>query len=100
MPISYSTRRNKLRSDGTTLYGRLADTVNKMDTASLVNHEFGVTFHRNVDEDGKFIGYVSEGRKFSVNIVAEVGSEEEGTWLAAYPKKLPANKLVSLLDAR
>jgi hypothetical protein len=65
-----------------------------------VSHEFGETFERKFDDEGKYGRYVSDGHKFTATIVAEVGSEEEGSWFAAYPRNAPpANKLVCLPSA-
>ncbi|KAJ6453628.1 hypothetical protein DFH09DRAFT_42866 [Mycena vulgaris] len=94
MTTSVATRRNLINvNDNTTIYSRVMDTLNKMGSANLATHDFGRTFHRKFDDTGKFGKYFCKDLKFTANIVAEVGSETEGTWLAAYPKKLPANKL-------
>ncbi|KAJ7730822.1 hypothetical protein B0H14DRAFT_3517988 [Mycena olivaceomarginata] len=47
-------------------------------------YDFGETFHRKFDALNTF---------GNANIIAEVGSEAEGTWLSACNKKLPARKL-------
>ncbi|KAJ7923712.1 hypothetical protein B0H13DRAFT_2316255 [Mycena leptocephala] len=43
-----------------------------------------------------FFDYVNfaNDNAFSANIVAEIGSEDEGTWMRAYPKKILDSKLV------
>ncbi|KAJ6592101.1 hypothetical protein DFH09DRAFT_1073174 [Mycena vulgaris] len=64
-------------------------------TSSLATQTFGETFSRKFDDEGKFGKYYSGSHKFTANIVAEVGSEAEGTWLAACSKKWPANKLTT-----
>ncbi|KAJ7239736.1 hypothetical protein C8J57DRAFT_1528079 [Mycena rebaudengoi] len=61
---------------------------------NLAAYEFRETFERKFDDEGRFGRYVSDGHKFTATIVAEVGSEKEGSWFAAYPKNAPpANKL-------
>ncbi|KAJ7939368.1 hypothetical protein B0H13DRAFT_1850668 [Mycena leptocephala] len=69
--------------------------MQKSQSTNLASHEFGGTFYRKFNASGK-CGHFHLKRnnlKFTANIVAEIGSEEEGTWLAAYPKNWPANKL-------
>ncbi|KAJ6485267.1 hypothetical protein DFH09DRAFT_1339789 [Mycena vulgaris] len=92
--MSIYARRNRIRAtaSNTTIYDQVVATLKTM-TSSLATQTFGETFSRKFDDDGKFGKYYSGSHKFTANIVAEVGSEAEGTWLAAYSKKWPANKL-------
>jgi hypothetical protein len=72
----------------------------------LATYDFSETFHRKFDVSNTFGKYYlakgpdpdSQPRLFSANIVAEVGSEAEGTRLSACNKTLPASKLVGELN--
>ncbi|KAJ7696875.1 hypothetical protein B0H14DRAFT_3905111 [Mycena olivaceomarginata] len=76
----------------------MASTVAALE---LATYDFSETFHRKFDVSNTFGKYYlakgpdpdSQPRLFSANIVAEVGSEAEGTRLSACNKTLPASKL-------
>jgi hypothetical protein len=80
--------------------------LQRENSGSLATYDFGETFHRKFDVSNTFGKYYlakgrdpdSQPRLFSANIVAEVGSEAEGTRLSACNKKLPASKLVGELN--
>ncbi|KAJ6486447.1 hypothetical protein C8R47DRAFT_523139 [Mycena vitilis] len=85
-------RRSALGEDGLTLFDRYTAAFEKMGTANLGANEFGETFERIVGDRGGYV-YVKKpgGAEFTANIIAEVGSASQGTWMAAYPKKNPPN---------
>ncbi|KAJ7031474.1 hypothetical protein C8F04DRAFT_1110354 [Mycena alexandri] len=75
---------------GKTFYDHVVDDGNALGEFNLACHEFGVTFFR--DEPigkGNIFYHKAEGAPFSVNFIAEIGSEAQGTWMASYPKKTP-----------
>jgi hypothetical protein len=93
---SLATTRNQVNDDGSTVYEDVERMLEASRPTTLGVHEFGDTFVRKFDASGRYGKYFLNGNnhKFTANIVAEVGSEEEGSWFAAYPKKMPASKLV------
>ncbi|KAF8170545.1 hypothetical protein K438DRAFT_1982692 [Mycena galopus ATCC 62051] len=92
---SLGTRRNQVNADGTTIYENVLEMLQKSESTNLGSHEFGETFDRKFDSSGHYGSFylTKNNLKFTANIVAEIGSQEEGTWLAAYPKNWPADKL-------
>ncbi|KAJ7250673.1 hypothetical protein C8J57DRAFT_1521079 [Mycena rebaudengoi] len=92
---SLGTRRNQIKTDGTTIYDNVLEMLQKSESTNLGSHEFGETFDRKFDSSGHYGSFylTKNNLKFTANIVAEIGSQEEGTWLAAYPKNWPADKL-------
>ncbi|KAF7372262.1 ATP-dependent DNA helicase [Mycena venus] len=85
-------RRTAIDDDGNSFYDRYTDAFKAMGNANLAVHEFGKTFERTTDKKGR-LAYVTKpgGAEFTANIIAEVGSESQGTWLRAYPRKNPPN---------
>lgn len=86
-------RRSGKRGNTPSIYDACGKALDKMGPHSLGAHEFDVTFGRRGDDVEKgqaFFDYVnlSNGKAFSANIVAEIGSESEGTWMRAYPKRM------------
>ncbi|KAK7029136.1 hypothetical protein R3P38DRAFT_2525026 [Favolaschia claudopus] len=79
----------------TSLYSSVRDTFIKTKATSLGNHKFGGTFDRSFDSSGIYGSKFTDEsrRKFTANVVGEIGSEAEGTWLGAGAKNLPADKL-------
>ncbi|KAJ7847962.1 hypothetical protein B0H13DRAFT_2362178 [Mycena leptocephala] len=92
-----AAHRNKRSRNSASIYEGCVDTLESLPQHNLAAHDIGVTFGR-VVEDDKFINYVnlSNAKVFTAHLIAEVGSESEGTWMAAYPKKIPAYKLVTI----
>ncbi|KAJ6589763.1 hypothetical protein B0H19DRAFT_1104650 [Mycena capillaripes] len=75
---------------GKTFYDRVVEDGNAMGEFNLSSHEFGVTFFRDEPNGkGNIYYHRSEDTPFSVNFIAEIGSEAQGTWMASYPKKTP-----------
>ncbi|KAJ7776562.1 hypothetical protein DFH07DRAFT_798577 [Mycena maculata] len=89
-----AAHRNKRSRNSPSIYDGCVDALERLGQHSLAAHDFDVTFGR-VVEDEKFISYVnlSNAKVFTAHLIAEIGSESEGTWMAAYPKKIPAYKL-------
>lgn len=81
---------------GKTFYDRVVEDGNAVGEFNLSSHEFGVTFFRDEpNSKGNIYYHKSGGNAFSVNFIAEIGSEAQGTWMASYPKKTPPHyKLV------
>ncbi|KAJ7718886.1 hypothetical protein B0H14DRAFT_2643154 [Mycena olivaceomarginata] len=79
--------------------GETADGSGTQDTPSIgalslyhsaSTHEIDSTFFRaSPDPKGNIFYPKSDGTPFVTNFVAEIGSEAQGTWMAAYPKKSP-----------
>ncbi|KAJ7083137.1 hypothetical protein B0H15DRAFT_952155 [Mycena belliarum] len=90
-------RRNDMSTTDLNIYDESVVALERLGKHNLAAHDIGVTFERQTtgDDERKFTSYVNlENHKiFSAYILAEVGSEAEGTWLAAYPKKMPPSKL-------
>ncbi|KAJ7674295.1 hypothetical protein B0H17DRAFT_1208103 [Mycena rosella] len=83
-------RRLDIDDDGLNLFDRLTDQLEKMDKANLGANDFQKTFERVADDKERLV-YVRkpDGTAFTANIIAEVGSAAQGSWLASYPKKTP-----------
>jgi hypothetical protein len=81
-----------LDPDGLPFYNQFTNVFDEMGTGNLANHDFKETFDRVTDERGRF-SYVnlSNQTNFTANLIGEIGSKQEGTWMAAYPKKNPPN---------
>ncbi|KAJ7070331.1 hypothetical protein B0H15DRAFT_957720 [Mycena belliarum] len=75
---------------GNTIFDPYVEALNAMGTANLAANDFGKTFERVKDEKGRLV-YITKpgGADFTANIIAEVGSEQQGTWLRAYPPRNP-----------
>ncbi|KAJ7769725.1 hypothetical protein B0H14DRAFT_2632740 [Mycena olivaceomarginata] len=94
--------RNASTSKKPSIHKNVLETLQRENSGSLATYDFGETFHRKFDVSNTFGKYYlgkgpdpdSQPRLFSANIVAEVGSEAEGTWLSACNKKLPASELL------
>ncbi|KAJ7650269.1 hypothetical protein FB45DRAFT_1076657 [Roridomyces roridus] len=102
--MSYSepdatTRRLVADDDGNTVWDRLINKFTGMGLASLGANDFGITFERILNpapqkQSKKKYIYVTKGEdkaEFIANLFFEIGSREEGTWVAAYPQKRPHN---------
>ncbi|KAJ7236708.1 hypothetical protein C8J57DRAFT_1530000 [Mycena rebaudengoi] len=95
-PTTIGARHHTVDTDGQSIYSCIISSLRDPQTKkfNLAAYEFRETFERKLDDEGRFGRYVSDGHKFTATIVAEVGSEKEGSWFAAYPKNAPpANKL-------
>ncbi|KAJ7823190.1 hypothetical protein B0H14DRAFT_3470166 [Mycena olivaceomarginata] len=101
MASTIAACRNASTSKKPSIYKNVVETVQRENSGSLATYDFGETFHRKFDVSNTFGKYYlgkgpdsdSQPRLFSANIVAEVGSETEGTWLSPCNKKLLASKL-------
>lgn len=94
-------RRNAKRGSTPSIYDACVKALEKLGPHNFGAHDFDFTFRRHGDdvENGPaFFDYVnlSNGKAFTANIVAEIGSESEGTWMRAYPKNIPDSNLVRL----
>ncbi|KAJ7492128.1 hypothetical protein FB451DRAFT_1551547 [Mycena latifolia] len=93
-------RRTRVGANGdSSIYDACLLALDNLGTHGLATHDINFTFGREItsdpDNDKHFINYVNlnNHKTFSAYILAEVGSESEGTWMAAYPKKMPPSKL-------
>jgi hypothetical protein len=106
MASTIAARRNASTSKRPSIYKNVIETLQRENSGSLATYDFGETFHRKFDVLNMFGKYcLGKGpdpdlqpRLFSANIVAEISSEAEGTWLPACSKKLLASKLVGELN--
>lgn len=87
---------------GKTLYDGVLAQAEAHPQFQLANNALGETFFpSNPDRRGNLYYEKADGTPFVANFVAEIGSQEEGTHLAAYPKSLPPpSKLVMFLFLR
>lgn len=85
-------RRTELDDDGLTLFDRYTKALKDMGTANLGANTFNETFKCVANEKGR-LAYLTKpgGADFTANIIAEIGSESQGTWMRSYPKKNPPN---------
>ncbi|KAJ7626989.1 hypothetical protein FB45DRAFT_1082011 [Roridomyces roridus] len=88
------------KDDNKSLYDNVYSTIQATKATHLSSHEFGETFVRKYDAPiekfGKFYEKTEAGdadERMLFNIVAEIGSEADGTWLAGYTKNIPSSKL-------
>jgi hypothetical protein len=80
------------------LYDNVVEEAEAQRDSHLAAHTLDQTFFRSPpDYRGNINFQKADGTPFMVNFIAEIGTLEQGTWLAAYPKNPPpAYKLVSL----
>ncbi|KAJ7120760.1 hypothetical protein C8R43DRAFT_79896 [Mycena crocata] len=83
------------RKTGKSLYDGWVEEARALGESNLGAHEIDSTFFRaDPDPKGNIFYRKADGTPFVANFFAEIGSEAQGTWMAAYPKKSPpANKL-------
>ncbi|KAJ7513266.1 hypothetical protein B0H11DRAFT_20181 [Mycena galericulata] len=75
---------------GKTMYDGFVEEAEALGDTSLAAHEFDRTFFRaEPDYKGNIYYEKSDGTPFMASFIAEIGSDAQGTWLAAYPKKTP-----------
>ncbi|KAJ7501305.1 hypothetical protein B0H11DRAFT_2224657 [Mycena galericulata] len=73
-----------------TMYDGFVEEAEALGDTSLAAHEIDRTFFRTEpDYKGNIYYEKSDGTPFMASFVAEIGSDAQGTWLAAYPKKTP-----------
>jgi hypothetical protein len=84
------------RKVGKTQYDSWVEEVRALGDCDLGANEIDSTFFRmDPDPKGNIFYQKNDGATFTASFIAEIGSEEQGTWMAAYPKKSPpAHKLV------
>ncbi|KAJ6622199.1 hypothetical protein B0H10DRAFT_2214559 [Mycena sp. CBHHK59/15] len=77
------------------MYDGIFDDAQALGDTNLCAHEFDTTFFRAKPDFSGNIYYENPGgTSFVASFIAEVGSQAQGTWMAAYPKNSPpANKL-------
>jgi hypothetical protein len=84
-------RRSHVDKDGKSFVDRAYSPVLAHNPASgvafLHQHRYQETFTRQTDSSGR-MEYIKKptGAVFSTNIVAEIGSAAEGTWMVSYPQ--------------
>ncbi|KAJ6612936.1 hypothetical protein B0H10DRAFT_2277579 [Mycena sp. CBHHK59/15] len=83
---------------GKTMYDVLAEEAQALGDSNLGAHEIDSTFFRaSPDPKGNIFYRKSDGTPFVASFIAEIGSEGQGTWMAAYYKKSPpAHKLLKV----
>ncbi|KAJ6597301.1 hypothetical protein B0H10DRAFT_2441748 [Mycena sp. CBHHK59/15] len=83
------------RKTGKTMYDALVEEARALGDSHLGAHGINSTFFRaNPDAKGNIFYEKPDGAPFLASFIAEIGSEAQGTWMAAYPKKSPpAHKL-------
>ncbi|KAJ6605033.1 hypothetical protein B0H10DRAFT_2229244 [Mycena sp. CBHHK59/15] len=84
---------------GKTMYNGFVEEAEALGDTSLAAHEIDRTFFRaEPGYKGNIYYEKSDGTPFMASFIAEIGSDAQGTWLAAYPKKTPPfYKLASIL---
>ncbi|KAJ7240097.1 hypothetical protein C8J57DRAFT_1527826 [Mycena rebaudengoi] len=82
-PTTIGARHHTVDTDGQSIYSCIISSLRDPQTKkfNLAAYEFRETFERKFDDEGRFGRYVSDGHKFTATIVAEVGSEKEGSCL-------------------
>ncbi|KAJ7756908.1 hypothetical protein B0H14DRAFT_3896198 [Mycena olivaceomarginata] len=87
---SITLRRCSVNKGGRTMYDGFVDELEALGDTSLSVNRLDSTFFRSEpDGMGNIHFQKSDGTPFSAHFIAEIGSEAQGTWLAAYPKKTP-----------
>jgi hypothetical protein len=78
------------------MYDVVAEDALALGDFNLSSHEIDVTFFRSEPDSKGNIHYETpDATDFVASFIAEIGSQDQGTWMAAYPKKPPpAFKLV------
>ncbi|KAJ7894684.1 hypothetical protein B0H14DRAFT_3426713 [Mycena olivaceomarginata] len=78
------------------MYDFWAEEARALGDSNLGAHEIDSTFFRaSPDPKGNIFYQKSDGTLFVATFVTEIGSEAQGTWMAAHPKKsLPTRKLL------
>ncbi|KAJ6630060.1 hypothetical protein B0H10DRAFT_1939297 [Mycena sp. CBHHK59/15] len=72
------------------MYNGFVEETEALGDTSLAAHEIDRTFFRaEPDYKGNIYYEKSDGTPFMASFIAEIGSDAQGTWLAAYPKKTP-----------
>ncbi|KAJ7200363.1 hypothetical protein GGX14DRAFT_660279 [Mycena pura] len=84
-------RRSQVDRDGKSFLDRTFDPIIAHDPSSgvafLHEHVYHTTFDRQTDDNGRMEYFTKPSKTaFSTNIVAEIGSAAEGTWMASYPQ--------------
>lgn len=83
-------RRTKRNRHNHTVYDTIAAKIDTMGDSNLSAHEIDVTFTRTTDRQGNTrYARIDNEAPFTANLICEIGSQDEGTWMAAYPKKHP-----------
>jgi hypothetical protein len=74
------------------MYDSFMQELGALGSTDLAAHELDSTFFRaDPDYRGNIYFQTKEGTPFLANFIAEVGSQDQGTWLAPYPMKTPFN---------
>ncbi|KAJ6598804.1 hypothetical protein B0H10DRAFT_2231401 [Mycena sp. CBHHK59/15] len=90
---SITLRRSTVeRKSGKTMYDGFVDEAKALGDTNLSAHEIDGTFMRaKPDPKGNIYYENLDGTPFVASFIAEIGSAEQGTWMAAYPKNPPYN---------
>ncbi|KAJ6607638.1 hypothetical protein B0H10DRAFT_2227648 [Mycena sp. CBHHK59/15] len=80
----------KTMYDTSSRKAKLLATLGRHYPGPMGAHEFNCTFFpAQPDSKGNIYYEKPDGTRFVANFIAEIGSEAQGTWMAAYPKKAP-----------
>ncbi|KAJ7447025.1 hypothetical protein FB451DRAFT_1412084 [Mycena latifolia] len=78
------------RKSGKTMYDGIVDEAKALGDTNLCAHELDATFIRAKPDFSGNIYYENfDGTPFVASFIAEIGSQAQGTWMAAYPKNSP-----------
>ncbi|KAJ7824187.1 hypothetical protein B0H14DRAFT_2597423 [Mycena olivaceomarginata] len=78
------------RDTNKSMYDRVLEDVEALGDTILSKHEISkMFFHAKPDFKGNIYYEKSGGKSFRAHFIAKVGSIEQGTWTAGYPKNLP-----------
>ncbi|KAJ7892949.1 hypothetical protein B0H13DRAFT_857044 [Mycena leptocephala] len=90
MPSVLTRRCTMDRKTDKTMYDTFVEEGQALGDTILGAHEINRTFFpAQPDSKGNIYYEKPDGTRFVANFIAEIGSEAQGTWMAAYPKKTP-----------
>ncbi|KAF8214532.1 hypothetical protein K438DRAFT_1749635 [Mycena galopus ATCC 62051] len=90
MPSLLTRRCTMDRKTEKTMYDTFVEEGQALGDTTLGAHKFNRTFFpAQPDSKGNIYYEKPDGTRFVANFIAEIGSEAQGTWMAAYPKKAP-----------
>ncbi|KAJ6554114.1 hypothetical protein B0H10DRAFT_2446512 [Mycena sp. CBHHK59/15] len=90
MPSIHTRRCTIDRRTDKTMYDTVVEEAQAMGDTNLGAHEINSTFFpAKPDQKGNIYYQKADGTPFVATFIAEIGSEAQGTWMAAYPKNTP-----------
>ncbi|KAJ7092166.1 hypothetical protein C8R44DRAFT_990312 [Mycena epipterygia] len=101
MPSALTRRCTIDRRTEKTMYDTFVEEAQALGDTNLGTHEINRTFLPTPPDKGNIYYENIDGAPFVATFIAEIGSEAQGTWMAAYPKipppdfKLPYNDVTS-----